>query len=695
MSWPPKRVVEDLGLEPPALALLAGGGDRGHQPQVGVDDAGAVAGRAGALGVGAEQGRLDAVGLRERLADRVQQPGVGGRVAAPRASDRGLVHRHHAVPTRDRAVDQRALSRPGHPGDHDQHSERDVDVDVAQVVRVGAAHLQCPRRRPHRRLQRGPVVQVPPGQRSAGPQALDRALEHHLAAGRTGARAEVDDVVGDRDRLRLVLDHQHGVALVPQLQQQRVHPLDVVRVQPDRRLVEDVGDLGERRPEMPDHLGALRLAAGQRAGRAVQAEVAQPDLHERLQALPQGGQQRPDARLVQPPDPGTQVADLQGADVGDAEPVDLGRPGRLAEPGSATVGTAGERDRPLHEGADVRLHGVDVLGQVRLLDRGDETRVGQVDPLHLDLGRLLVQQVVELPLGVPADRLVGVEEAAAAVDPAVPAVHAVAGHGDRALVEGQTGVVQGAEVEVGHRPHALAARAHAAGDGETAPLLDRPAAAFERDGARSADRGDVEGVRLRRSDVRLSQAAEEDPQQRVGVGGGAERGAGVGPHPLLVDDDRGGQPVEDVDVRSGQVGHEALHEGAVGLVDHPLRLRGDGAEHQRALARAGDAGERGQPALRDLDVDVLEVVHPRPVHPDQVVPVGSVPRRGLPVRRCGGPGVLLGGAHRSWSSPRTLPSGSVTVATSRPPPTSCAGSCTVAPAAVTSASLASRSGTCQ
>ena len=51
--------------------------------------------------------------------------------------------------------------------------------------------------------------------------------------------------------------------------------------------------------------------------------------------------------------------------------------------------------------------------------------------------------------------------------------------------------------------------------------------------------------------------------------------------------------------------------------------------------------------------------------------------------------------HRSCSSPRTLPSGSVTVATRRPPPTSCAGSFTVAPAAVTSASFASMSGTCQ
>ena len=109
--------------------------------------------------------------------------------------------------------------------------------------------------------------------------------KHDGAARRAGAGAEVDDVVGDRDRLRLVLHDEHGVALVPQLQQQVVHPLDVMRVQADRGLVEDVGDVGERRAEVADHLGALRLAARQRARRPVEREVAQPDLGERVEEV--------------------------------------------------------------------------------------------------------------------------------------------------------------------------------------------------------------------------------------------------------------------------------------------------------------------------------------------------------------------------------------------------------------------------
>ncbi len=124
----------------------------------------------------------------------------------------------------------------------------------------------------------------------------------------------------------------------------------------------------------------------------------------------------------------------------------------------------------------------------------------------------------------------------------------------------------------------------------------------------AADRWNVEREGLRPTDVRLPDSAEDDPQHRVRVGDRADGGADVGAHPFLVEDDRGRQPLERVNVGPRQRRHEALHERAVGLVDEPLRFRGDGAEHQRALARARYAGEDGQPALRDVEVDALEVV---------------------------------------------------------------------------------------
>jgi hypothetical protein len=82
-----------------------------------------------------------------------------------------------------------------------------------------------------------------------------------------------------------VLHDEHGVGLVPQPQQQVVHPLDVMGVQARGGLVEHVGDFGERGAEVADHLDALRLASRQCARWPVEREVAQPDLHERVERL--------------------------------------------------------------------------------------------------------------------------------------------------------------------------------------------------------------------------------------------------------------------------------------------------------------------------------------------------------------------------------------------------------------------------
>ena len=192
-----------------------------------------------------------------------------------------------------------------------------------QVVRGGAAHLQRARRPYGRILDPGAVVQVPAGDGVAGTQPVDVALVDNLAAAGAGQGAEVDDVVRDGDGLRFVLHHQDGVALVPQLQQEVVHPLDVVRVQADGGLVEDVGDVGERGAQVADHLGALRLAAGERAGGPVQGQVAQADFGEGVQQVPEPGEQRPDGGFVQVPHPFGEVADLHGAQVRDALALDL------------------------------------------------------------------------------------------------------------------------------------------------------------------------------------------------------------------------------------------------------------------------------------------------------------------------------------------------------------------------------------
>ncbi len=128
-----------------------------------------------------------------------------------------------------------------------------------------------------------------------------------------------------------------------------------------------------------------------------------------------------------------EVADLHRAGVGDADPLDLRRPCRRAQPCAAAFGTCGEGDRALHEGADVRLQRVDILGQERLLNDRDQALVSQVDPADLDLDRLLVEEVVQLGLGVVPDRLVRVKESRFAEPPHRPSVGRIAGDRQCAL----------------------------------------------------------------------------------------------------------------------------------------------------------------------------------------------------------------------------------------------------------------------
>src|SRR5262249_16260665 len=158
-----------------------------------------------------------------------------------RAADRRLVDRDHAGPLRHGTVDERTLARTGDAGHHTEHAEWDVHAHITQVVPGRVADLEPAGWLTGVRLEGGTVPEAPTGERATGGEGGDGTREADRAAPRARAGAEVHDVVRDRDHLRLVLHHEHGVALVPQPEQQVVHPLDVVGVQPDRRLVEDVG----------------------------------------------------------------------------------------------------------------------------------------------------------------------------------------------------------------------------------------------------------------------------------------------------------------------------------------------------------------------------------------------------------------------------------------------------------------------
>ena len=129
-------------------------------------------------------------------------------------------------------------------------------------------------------------------------------------------------MVGDLDDGAVVLDHQHGVALVAQFAQQLVQAVDVTRVQADARLIEDVEQIDQAAGEVADHLDALRLAAGQGGRLAVEAEVAEADVIQRAQAHQRIVDHSRDDRVIDGFQNLDHIGDFHRAVVGDVEAVD-------------------------------------------------------------------------------------------------------------------------------------------------------------------------------------------------------------------------------------------------------------------------------------------------------------------------------------------------------------------------------------
>ena len=134
----------------------------------------------------------------------------------------------------------------------------------------------------------------------------------------------------------------------------------------------------------------------------------------------------------------------------------------------------------------------------------------------------------------------------------------------------------------------------------------------------------VEDVLARRVVARAGVEHAEEVGER---GDAADRRARGGRAALLLEGDGGREAVDRVDL-----GNAYLMEEAPGVRRHRLEIAAlglgvDGAEGERGLAAAADAGEHDQRAAGDADVDVLEVVDPGAADVDEAV--GNIGHRGV------------------------------------------------------------------
>ena len=205
----------------------------------------------------------------------------------------GLFHR--AIQLRgQRAIQnvvyQRRFPRAGNAGDHRQQPERNRHVDILQIVAVRAENRDAPCRsgcgaRPARESSACPERYCPVSDAGFAAISSGAPERHQVSARFSRARAQVHHVIRAANRLLVVLDHQHRVAQIAQRFERAEQPAVVARMQPDRRLVEHVEHAAQPRADLRRQANPLRFAAGKRGRRAVERQIAQPDVQQKIDAL--------------------------------------------------------------------------------------------------------------------------------------------------------------------------------------------------------------------------------------------------------------------------------------------------------------------------------------------------------------------------------------------------------------------------
>jgi len=194
-----------------------------------------------------------------------------------------------AQPLAENLHQEGTLAAAADAGDADELAQRDANVDFLQVVLGRAQHLQPLAVARPALLGHGDALaaaQVGSGQALVvGGHLLRRALRYQLAAVLARPRPEVDQPVGGAHRLLVVFHDQDGVAQVAHPLQGGDEPGVVALMQADARLVQHVEHAHELAADLRRQPDALRLAAAQRARRALQRQVVKADVDHEAQPL--------------------------------------------------------------------------------------------------------------------------------------------------------------------------------------------------------------------------------------------------------------------------------------------------------------------------------------------------------------------------------------------------------------------------
>ena len=176
----------------------------------------------------------------------------------------------------ERLEHQRRLARARNARHRDKTAARDIDferldgmdgigchADVALVEHFLVSHLRTQALRLGAQKRRDATAL----------RLLDlvhRTSGDHIAAACSGNGAHLDQIVGFRQHARVVVDNNHGVAVIHQITHHAHQAVDIGRMQADRRLVQHIEHARRSVAHHASELHALTLARGERGTGAIE-----------------------------------------------------------------------------------------------------------------------------------------------------------------------------------------------------------------------------------------------------------------------------------------------------------------------------------------------------------------------------------------------------------------------------------------
>ena len=173
--------------------------------------------------------------------------------------------------------------------DDDEAIERDLDVEVLEIVFAAAGELEKALGRGARRVAlartvKAPERYLPVTEPGVAIRSSARALAHELAAAAARAGSKLHEPIGGFHHFEIVLDDDDRIALVAQALEHADQARGIGRVQADRRFVQNIERSAKPVAELGGEIDALKLAARKRLGQARQREIAHADFVEELHA---------------------------------------------------------------------------------------------------------------------------------------------------------------------------------------------------------------------------------------------------------------------------------------------------------------------------------------------------------------------------------------------------------------------------